>query len=582
MFLHTSHIRIQAIEDIYHFRHKIFSVAELLTVDAITVTTLSNSISSYLRKLPYPQEVEVQLKGDGEKITLNVQVQRSAKEERLLAAFFDEIQPTNNSSELLLIKHFRLRKDFEDKFRAASNILDLKTKEELAQELLESSENLRKATLAKARMENELNVARDIQLSMLPLSFPAFPNKDEIEVFAQLIPAREVGGDFYDFYFLDDRHLAIVVGDVSGKGVPAALMMAVCKTLLKSRASTEQSTASILTYVNTEMAKDNPKSMFVTLFMGILDVQTGQFTYSNAGHNPTYIRRANGELERLSKLHGPVLAAMEGLVYRESTVELKTDDLVFAYTDGITEAHNEANELFSDERLQQLLQQYPDEEAQPTVERIVQATQIFKGEREQFDDITAIALSFLGKGQAVATYDKEFCIKNEISEVQRAMIIFEEFAHEHRIPMPVMLKVNIVLDELLSNIIKYGFEDEDRLQLIDIKIELQAGKLLLEISDRGLPFNPFQKTPPDLSKSIEEREIGGLGIHLVRKLMDEHSYKRKIDQNVVLMIKYNIFDWFLGPQQLRCCAPLQGSQVCSAHRRQCRLGLALRATPTGS
>lgn len=542
MFLHTSHIRIQAIEDIYHFRHKVFSVAELLTVDAITVTTLSNSISSYLRKLPYPQEVEVQLKGDGEKITLSVQVQRSAKEERLLAAFFDEIQPTNNSSELLLIKHFRLREDFEGKFRSASNILDLKTKEELAQELLESSENLRKATLAKARMENELNVARDIQLSMLPLSFPAFPNKDEIEVFAQLIPAREVGGDFYDFYFLDDRHLAIVVGDVSGKGVPAALMMAVCKTLLKSRASTEQSTASILTYVNTEMAKDNPKSMFVTLFMGILDVQTGQFTYSNAGHNPTYIRRADGELERLSKLHGPVLAAMEGLVYRESTIELKTDDLVFAYTDGITEAHNEANELFSDERLQQLLKQYPDEQAQPTVERIVQATQIFKGEREQFDDITAIALSFLGKGQAVATYDKEFCIKNEISEVQRAMIIFEEFAHEHRIPMPVMLKVNIVLDELLSNIIKYGFEDEDRLQLIDIKIELQAGKLLLEISDRGLPFNPFQKTPPDLSKSIEEREIGGLGIHLVRKLMDEHSYKRKIDQNVVLMIKYNIFE----------------------------------------
>ena len=542
MFLHTSHIRIQAIEDIYHFRHKVFSVAELLTADAITVTTLSNSISSYLRKLPYPQEVEVQLKGDGEKITLSVQVQRSAKEERLLAAFFDEIQPTNNSSELLLIKHFRLREDFDEKFRAASNILDLKTKEELAQELLESSENLRKATLARARMENELNVARDIQLSMLPLTFPAFPHKDEIEIFAQLIPAREVGGDFYDFYFLDDRHLAIVVGDVSGKGVPAALMMAVCKTLLKSRASTEQSTASILTYVNTEMAKDNPKSMFVTLFMGILDVQTGQFTYSNAGHNPTYIRRADGELERLNKLHGPVLAAMEGCVYRESTIELKTDDLVFAYTDGITEAHNEANELFSDERLQQLLKQYPDEQAQPTVERIVQATQIFKGEREQFDDITAIALSFLGKGQAMATHDKEFCIKNEISEVQRAMIIFEEFAHEHRIPMPVILKVNIVLDELLSNIIKYGFEDEDRLQLIDIKIELQAGKLLLEISDRGLPFNPFQKTPPDLSKSIKEREIGGLGIHLVRKLMDEHSYKRKIDQNAVLLIKYNIFE----------------------------------------
>ena len=283
------------------------------------------------------------------------------------------------------------------------DILSQKTKEELMSEveaknvaLQLSFENLKKTNMEKARMENELNVAKDIQLSMLPLEFPAFPDRTDIDVFAQLIPAREVGGDFYDFYFLDDIHLGIVVGDVSGKGVPAALMMAVCKTLLKSRASADLSTASILSHVNTEMAKDNDNYMFVTVFMSILNTETGKLTYTNAGHNPTYIKKKDGHVITLEDLHGPVVAAMEGIDYKETVVEVAPGDVIFAYTDGVPEAHNTAGELFSDERLSNLLEHNPFNSTKETVEAIVKATLDFEGEADQFDDITALCVEYKG------------------------------------------------------------------------------------------------------------------------------------------------------------------------------------------
>ncbi len=178
---------------------------------------------------------------------------------------------------------------------------------------------------AKQRMEDELNVAKDIQMSMLPLTFPAFPKRDEIDIYAKLIPAREVGGDFYDFYFLDKNHLCFVMGDVSGKGVPAALMMAVTKTLLKSRAGNDKSTASILTHVNNEIAKDNDAYMFITVFLAILNTNTGELVYSNAGHNPSYvISKETKEITKLGDLHGPVIGAMEDMTYQETQLFLKT------------------------------------------------------------------------------------------------------------------------------------------------------------------------------------------------------------------------------------------------------------------
>lgn len=243
----------------------------------------------------------------------------------------------------------------------------------------------------KTRMEEELNLAKDIQLNMIPASHPDFSNKKEIELYAKLIPAREVGGDFYDYYLLDDTHLGIVVGDVSGKGVAAGFMMAICKSLLKSRATTDLSTASIISHVNQEMAVNNPNYMFTTVFLGILNIATKELVYTNAGHNPTYIRKKDGTLERLTDLHGPVVAAMEDIVYGETTVQLEVGDVIFAYTDGITEAHNLALELFTEVRLQQSLQE-PFQNVKDTVERIFMDILLFERGAEQFDDITALCV----------------------------------------------------------------------------------------------------------------------------------------------------------------------------------------------
>ena len=174
------------------------------------------------------------------------------------------------------------------------------------------------------RMEQELNVGHDIQMSMLPLEFPPFPERSEFSLHATLKPAREVGGDFYDFFFVDDDHLCLVVGDVSGKGVPAALFMAVTKTMIKSQATDDPSPASIITRVNDDLSADNPASMFVTLFIAIVNTRTGEFRFTNAGHNPPYILRGD-KLECLDQRHGPIIGAVEGVAFREDRASLTAD-----------------------------------------------------------------------------------------------------------------------------------------------------------------------------------------------------------------------------------------------------------------
>jgi sigma-B regulation protein RsbU (phosphoserine phosphatase) len=204
------------------------------------------------------------------------------------------------------------------------------------------------------RMEQELNVGHDIQMSMLPLEFPAFPERSEFSLHATLKPAREVGGDFYDFFFVDDDHLCLVVGDVSGKGVPAALFMAVTKTMIKSQATDDPSPASIITRVNDDLSADNPASMFVTLFIAIVNTRTGEFRFTNAGHNPPYILRSD-ELECLDQRHGPIIGAVEGVAFREDSASLNRADTLLIFTDGVTEAMSPADELYSEARLEALL-----------------------------------------------------------------------------------------------------------------------------------------------------------------------------------------------------------------------------------
>ena len=404
------------------------------------------------------------------------------------------------------------------------------------QELIESFENLRRTTSAKERMESELNIGRDIQMSMLPLEFPAYPDRSEFDVHATLVPAREVGGDFYDFFLVDEDRFSLCVGDVSGKGVPAALFMAVTKTLIKSRASNDFSPASILTHVNNEISRQNEASMFVTIFLGILDLRSGSFTYTNAGHNPPYVKPAVGDVIRLDQRHGPVIGALEDMVYGEDRITLSGGDMLFLYTDGVTEAMNAEGELYEEHRLVDVLTRQLTT-VESMVGESVDDVWRFQGDAQQADDVTVLAARYTGAGTEEQIRAIELRLTNRLEEISGVIHEFNMFAEEHELSTAVRRQVDLVLDELLNNTISYAFADEDAHE-IEVEIELKSGRLVLTILDDGIPFNPFVGPEPDMSLSLGEREIGGLGIHLVRNVMDEVSYNRRTDRNVVILVKY--------------------------------------------
>ncbi len=218
-------------------------------------------------------------------------------------------------------------------------------------------ENITSVTAEKERIGAELNVATKIQADMLPCIFPPFPNKEEFDIFATNLPAKEVGGDFYDFFLIDDDHLGIVMADVSGKGVPAALFMVISKTLLKNQMQNKLEVEKVFELVNNQLCENNTASMFVTVFAGVYEISTGIFTYVNAGHNPPALYRKGGEFTWLPTRPGFVLAGMEDIRYKPQQVTLQSGDRLFMYTDGVTEAMNPQDELFSDPRLLDTLNQ---------------------------------------------------------------------------------------------------------------------------------------------------------------------------------------------------------------------------------
>ncbi len=240
-------------------------------------------------------------------------------------------------------------------------------------------------------IRNELDIASHIQQSILP-HVPAFPERKDFDVFAAMIPAREVGGDFYDFFLIDQDRLGFVIGDVSGKGVPAALFMAVSRTLLRSTALTGTPPSQCLQQANALLCLDNESEMFVTLFYGILNARTGEVEYANGGHNPPYVLHRNGTVEALETTGGMVLGAMADVPYRERTITVEPGDTLFLYTDGVTEAMDDAGTLFADQRLVEALRRLNGSSPEQIVHAVVDEVKRHAGTAPQNDDITVLAI----------------------------------------------------------------------------------------------------------------------------------------------------------------------------------------------
>ena len=533
-------------------RNKVRTIAEAVLDDTVAATRLATAASeigrSILNSGPSGR-IQVGLDSDhtGRRLYLDFFGGASQHELGRLAGFFDDLRDAVDDSGEVFVRGVTVvagashpSPELVDRLRS---IVAQKSRDELLSEiqkknleLQESLDNLKRTRSAKDRMESELNIGREIQMSMLPLTFPAFPDRSDFDVHAGLYPAREVGGDFYDLFLIDDHHFCYCVGDVSGKGVPAALFMAVTKTLIKSRAANDLSPASILSHVNTELSHNNDSCMFVTIFLGILDVTTGETVFTNAGHNPPYIKRANGKLVTLDQRHGPIIGAAEGLAYREDVETLAPGDCLFLFTDGVTEAMDEDVRLYGDQRLVDVLNAHDFTSTEGLVQAAVDDVWEYQGNAEQADDVTVMAVAFFGATEDSGVPRLELTASNRLEEIDVVNQNFNTFAQGHAVPEAIRRRVNLVFDELLNNIISYAYADDEE-HVIEIVISLAGDRLGIAITDDGRPFNPFEGAPPDIDLSVEDRPIGGLGVHLVQKVMDEVAYERRGTNNVVSLVK---------------------------------------------
>jgi len=399
-------------------------------------------------------------------------------------------------------------------------------------------ENVRERA-EKERINAELGVAAAIQSSMLPDIFPPFPDRTEFDLFASMCTAKEVGGDFYDFYFIDNDNLALVIADVSGKGVPAALFMMITKILIKD-SSYSKSPKSVLESVNKKLCENNKADMFVTVFMGIYNIPCGKFVFVNAGHNPPLIKRHGGAYEFLETEPGYVLAWMKSAKYKDTEISLEPGDVLYFYTDGVTEAMNQRKEFFGEDRLLAVLNANRDSALIELLSAVKREVDNFEEGAEQADDITMLALKVNGASQSDGASHsdavKKLEIKASLENLNKMLDFINTELDKHGCPQDIREKIDIAAEEIFVNIADYAYADGGADGAVVISISV-TDKIVISFEDTGKHYNPLDKQEPDLDKPLMERDIGGLGIFLVKKLMDNVEYTRVDNKNVLVMTK---------------------------------------------
>ncbi len=390
---------------------------------------------------------------------------------------------------------------------------------------------------AKARIDAELAFAKAVQHSALPSVFPPYPNRKEFDLFASMHTAKEVGGDFYDFYFADDKTLAFLVADVSGKGIPAAMFMMTAKTLIKNFAESGMKPEEVFRLANEKLCEGNEAEMFVTAWMGFLDTETGKVTYVNAGHNPPLIKRS-GKYEYLRSRTGFILAGMEGMRYKSGEFFLEPGDGIYLYTDGVTEAVNTENVLYGEERLLSVLNKNADESVSTVCEKVKADVDSFAGETPQFDDITMLCLNyngFSGEDEKV----KSVTLDATIANIETVTDFVNEILEEAGASMKAQMQIDIAIDEIFSNIANYAYGDETGTATVSVEINKDPLSATITFADSGTPYDPLSADDPDTTLSAEERPSGGLGVFMVKKSMNETSYEYKEGKNI-FTIKKNL------------------------------------------
>ena len=395
-------------------------------------------------------------------------------------------------------------------------------------------EDLKVTTATKEHMTSELAIAHDIQMGMIPTRFP---QRDDVDLYASLKPAKEVGGDLYDFIF-DNDELFVIVGDVAGKGVPASLYMAVTRTLFRNLAGNFQSACNIVREINKAIVSDNDSCLFVTLFVGVLDFRTRLMTYCNASHNAPLVVDEDGKSRYLEVVPNVPVGLVEHYDYVEQYLEFKPGMALLLYTDGLTEAMDKERHLFGEQRLQEALHHAATLPSEDIVTHIQRQVAGFIGEADQSDDLTMLCMRYRAPENAVAG-KRHIRLKNELYEVGRLKSFIFSLCKEIGADDSFTIGVNLAVEEAVANVIKYAYPKGAR-GYAEIDTHVEDNCLVFVIVDEGKPFDPTKREAPDITQGVQERPVGGLGIHLVRNIMDEMTYKRDDKERNILTLKKKI------------------------------------------
>jgi len=419
---------------------------------------------------------------------------------------------------------------------------EIKTKDEMLRlrnsfetmqtSLIHQIEKTRTVNEEKGRIESELHIARNIQMSMLPKVFPPFPDRTDVDVYAQLTPAKEVGGDLYDFYIRDEK-LFFCIGDVSGKGVPASLFMAVTRAQFRTISAHEAMPDRIVSTINDTIAENNESNMFVTLFVGVLDLPTGRLRYTNAGHTAPLLIDVDGKHIGMLPIDANLPAGVMGgwrFTLQETIIDPQTT--IFLYTDGLTEAEDTDHQQFGEERM---ISTACSTTPRELILLMTDTVHDFVGDAEQSDDLTLLAVRYT-KRQLDVRLQRSITLSNTLDEVPRLADFVDEVCQVVGFDMSTTMSLNLAMEEAVVNVIDYAYPSGTTGN-INITAEANEERLKFIINDNGIPFDPTAKAEADITLSVEDRPIGGLGIHLVRKIMDSINYERTEGKNVLTLRK---------------------------------------------
>ena len=410
-------------------------------------------------------------------------------------------------------------------------------------------EELKVTTAGKERMQSELIIAHDIQMGMISTDFP---ERDDLDLFASMTPAKEVGGDLYDFIIEGDE-LFFIIGDVAGKGVPASLYMAVTRTLFRNLAGNYQSAANIMRAMNHAIASANDTMIFVTAFVGVLDLRTHHLTYCNAAHNAPALLTSDGVVSLLDVERNLPIGIEDHYPYEEQQMDFPEETALLLYTDGLTEAmylsSDGSRKLFGEERMLHDLEKNRMSSAIEVIDFLKQHVNVFADGTVQGDDLTMLFIRHGATYREAASAPRRIIMKNEMTEVSRMRGFFFSVCREHGIGDDMAKTLNLAIEEWVANVINYAYPKGTRghVELTARITDTTADEshtlhpvLTMVIKDHGIPFDPTQHAEADVEAELDDRPIGGLGIHLVRSIMDTMQYERTADGYNVLTLTKSI------------------------------------------